>query len=51
MALMITQDCTGCDACLEPCPNEAISFGEPIYTAREASMSFVSARRLKRYRW
>ena len=32
MALMITEDCTGCDACLEPCPNEAISFGEPNFT-------------------
>ncbi len=31
MALMITEDCTGCDACIEPCPNQAISFGEPIY--------------------
>lgn len=31
MALRITEECTGCDACVEPCPNEAISMGEPIY--------------------
>ncbi len=31
MALMITEECTGCDACVEPCPNEAISPAEPIY--------------------
>jgi ferredoxin len=31
MALMITEDCTGCDACVIECPNEAITVGEPIY--------------------
>ena len=31
MALMITEDCTACDACVVECPNEAISPGEPIY--------------------
>lgn len=31
MALMITEECTVCDACIEPCPNDAISFGEEIY--------------------
>ena len=31
MALMITEDCTVCDACVEPCPNDAISPGEEIY--------------------
>ena len=31
MALMITEDCTACDACREPCPNEAISVGAVIY--------------------
>jgi len=31
MALMITEDCTVCDACVEPCPNEAISEGDDIY--------------------
>jgi ferredoxin len=31
MALLITQDCTACDACREVCPNEAIKKGEPIY--------------------
>ena len=31
MALMINDDCTGCDACVEPCPNEAITFGDPIF--------------------
>jgi len=25
MALMITEDCTGCDACPPVCPNEAIN--------------------------
>lgn len=30
MALMITEDCTLCDACIDPCPNEAISPGEPF---------------------
>ncbi len=29
MALMITEDCTLCDACVDPCPNEAITKGEP----------------------
>lgn len=28
MALMITDDCTLCDACVDPCPNEAITAGE-----------------------
>lgn len=31
MALMITEDCTACDACVEPCPNQAITKGDPIY--------------------
>ncbi len=31
MALMITQECTACDACKPVCPNEAISVGSPIY--------------------
>ena len=30
MALMITEDCTLCDACIEPCPNEAITKGTPF---------------------
>ena len=29
MALMITTDCTACDACKPACPNEAISAGTP----------------------
>ena len=29
MALMITADCTACDACKPVCPNEAITAGEP----------------------
>jgi ferredoxin len=29
MALMITDDCTACDACVSVCPNEAISAGNP----------------------
>lgn len=32
MALMINDDCTACDACVEPCPNTAIAAGSPIYT-------------------
>jgi ferredoxin len=32
MALIITEDCTACDACPSVCPNEAIARGDPIYT-------------------
>jgi len=32
MALIITDICIACDACLHECPNEAISEGDPIYT-------------------
>ena len=31
MALMITDECTACDACLDPCPNDAITAGELIF--------------------
>lgn len=31
MALMITQDCTNCDACRDECPNEAIHEGDTAY--------------------
>lgn len=31
MALVITGDCTACDACKPVCPNEAISVGSPMY--------------------
>ena len=31
MALMITNECTACDACVQECPNEAIAPGDPIY--------------------
>ena len=31
MALIITDECTGCDACVDPCPNDAIKAAEPIY--------------------
>jgi len=31
MALMITDECTSCDACIPACPNEAISRGDPIF--------------------
>ena len=32
MALMINEDCTACDVCVEECDvNEAISEGDPIY--------------------
>ncbi|MCC6609699.1 MAG: YfhL family 4Fe-4S dicluster ferredoxin [Burkholderiales bacterium] len=29
MALMITMDCTSCDACPSVCPNDAITAGSP----------------------
>ena len=32
MSLLITENCTSCDACRPVCPNEAIAVGEPIYT-------------------
>ena len=31
MALMITEECISCDACVPECPNEAISEGSNIY--------------------
>jgi len=31
MALIITDECTACDACVDPCPNDAIKEAEPIY--------------------
>jgi len=31
MALIITDECISCDACVAECPNEAISEGDPIY--------------------
>lgn len=31
MALMITEDCTACDACAPVCPNKAIAVASPIY--------------------
>ncbi|MFO1200119.1 MAG: YfhL family 4Fe-4S dicluster ferredoxin [Burkholderiaceae bacterium] len=31
MALIINEDCTSCDACVDPCPNEAITAGPKIY--------------------
>lgn len=31
MALMITEECTSCAACVEDCPNQAISEGDPVY--------------------
>lgn len=31
MALMITDECISCDACLPECPNEAITAGDSIY--------------------
>ena len=32
MSLIITEDCTACDACRPACPNEAIARGNPLYT-------------------
>ncbi len=31
MAYRITDDCTGCDECVEQCPISAIEPAEPIY--------------------
>lgn len=31
MALIINDDCTSCDACVDPCPNQAITAESPIY--------------------
>ena len=31
MALLINDECIGCDACVPVCPNKAISAGSPIY--------------------
>ena len=31
MALMITNECTLCDACVTECPNDAISEGDDLY--------------------
>ena len=31
MALMITDECIACDACVDECPNGAIEEGDPIY--------------------
>jgi ferredoxin len=31
MALLINDECIGCDACVPVCPNKAITAGSPIY--------------------
>lgn len=31
MALMITDECIACDACVDECPNDAIEEEDPIY--------------------
>ncbi len=31
MALIITEECTNCDACVPVCPNQAITEGDEIY--------------------
>lgn len=36
MALLINDDCTGCDACVEVCPNKAIREADPIYIINPA---------------
>lgn len=39
MALYINDDCTACDACVDECPNEAITAGDPIYVIDPARCS------------
>jgi ferredoxin len=34
MALMITEDCINCNACVDECPNDAISEGESVYVVK-----------------
>lgn len=29
--LVVTDDCTDCDACIEPCPNDAITIIDGLY--------------------
>ena len=31
MAIIITDDCVGCGACEDECPNTAISLGDPVF--------------------
>ena len=31
MALIISGECTACDACRPVCPNQAIAAGDPVY--------------------
>jgi len=31
MALVINEECVACGACVDECPNDAISEGDPIY--------------------
>jgi len=31
MAYKITEECVGCGSCIDECPVEAISEGDPIY--------------------
>ena len=31
MALMINEECINCNACVDECPNDAISEGETVY--------------------
>ncbi len=34
MALLITEECTNCDACVPVCPNDAIVEGDDIYVIK-----------------
>ena len=36
MSLIITDDCTNCDACEPECPNKAITMGDDIYEINPA---------------
>ena len=43
MALYITEECIICDACVVPCPNQAISRGQPYLIDPEKCTECVGA--------
>jgi ferredoxin len=40
MAFTITDKCTACDLCLDTCPIDAISPGDPIYVIDDTCCEF-----------